>query len=350
MLTDAIAARVFPGCAAGVLSGGGEVLLATGLGSQVYAGEAAPLGGNAAVSPASLFDMASITKIVGATTAAALLLQRGHLALDDRLADAALLGPAFAAAGKGDIRVRDLLLHEAGFPPDPVPGYSLPAFACPATAAQPHPPLNFSCVERVLTSVLAQTLAYPPRSQWIYSDLSMITLAFALGGIVEARGLVPRAALRPDCAQGAAPGGGLARMCHFEAFVRLEVIGPAGMAAAGFLPVPARWPTAMPTYLDPTYRHEIMQGAVSDENSYALGGVAGHAGLFASLTDMLSFTRLWALRSPPLIEQATRQLFFTPPAPLFSPRALGWATQAPLDENRDCGAWPNSTVYHTGCA
>jgi CubicO group peptidase (beta-lactamase class C family) len=76
--------------------------------------------------------------------------------------------------------------------------------------------------------------------------------------------------------------------------------------------------------------------------------VAGHAGLFASLTDMLGFTRLWALRSPPLIEQETRDLFFTPPAPLFSPRALGWATQAPLDDNRDCGAWPNSTVYHTG--
>lgn len=347
VLADAITARVFPGCAAGVLSASGEVLLAKGLGSQVYAGETAPLGGNAATTINSLWDMASITKIVGATTSAALLMQRGFLSLDDRLADAALLGPRFAAAGKGDIAVRDLLLHQAGFPPDPVPGYSLPAFACPATAEQPHPPLNFSCVERVLDSVLAQTLEYPPRSKWIYSDLSMITLAFALGGIVEARGLVPRAALRPDCAAGA-PGGGLARMCHFEAFVRVEVITLAGMDAAGFLPAPARWPTAMPTYEDATYRHKINQGDVSDENSYALGGVAGHAGLFASLTDMLAFVRLWALRSPPLLEQATRDLFFTPPAPSFSPRALGWVTQAPTDDNRDCGAWPNSTAYHTG--
>ena len=348
VLTDAIAARVFPGCAAGVLAADGTVLLARGYGTQVYPGEAAPLGGNAPISPASLWDMASITKIVGATTASALLVQRGLLSLDARLADADLLGPHFGQAGKGGITVRDLLLHQAGFPPDPSPGFNDPAFGCPATAEQPTPPLNFSCAERVLDAVLAQPLQYPPGSAWVYSDLSMITLAFAVGGLVEGLHLVPPAALRQDCARGAAPGGGLARLCHFEAFVRLEVLGAARMAAAGFLPDPTRWPGAVPTYTDSTYRHEVMQGAVSDENAYALGGVAGHAGLFASLVDMLAFVRLWALRSPPLLAPATRALFLTAPNPAVSPRALGWATQAPLDDNRDCGAWPNSTAYHTG--
>ena len=194
VLQAAIAARVFPGCAAGVLSGDGAVLLSGGWGSQVYAGEAAPLGGNAAADAASLFDMASITKIIGATTATALLLQRGEIELDAPLSSAALLGPAFAGQGKAGITVRDCLLHQAGFPPDPAPGYSEAAFGCPAAAAQPTPPLNFSCAQRVLEAVQAQALAYPPRSAWLYSDLSMISLAFALGGLVRGRGLVPRAA------------------------------------------------------------------------------------------------------------------------------------------------------------
>ena len=348
VLEAAIAAHVFPGCAAGVLSADGSVLLSGGWGSQVYAGETAPLGGNAAADASSLFDMASITKIVGVTTATALLLQRGALdSLDAPLASASLLGPAFAGQGKAGITVRDCLLHRAGFPPDPVPGYSLVSFGCPATAEQPTPPLNFSCAQRVLEAVQAQTLAYTPRSTWVYSDLSMISLAFALGGLVRDRGLVPRAALRADCAGGGG-GDGLLRLCHFEAYVRVEVLAPAGMVGAGFLPVAARWPSAMPTYADPTYRHEIMQGAVSDETAYALGGVAGHAGIFASLRDMLAFVRLWAVRQPPLLERATRDLFLAAPDPAASPRALGWATQAPTDDNRDCGDWPNATAYHTG--
>ena len=352
VLEAAIVARVFPGCAAGVLSSDGRVLLSGGWGSQVYAGETAPLGGNAPADASSLFDMASITKIVGVTTATALLLQRGELAsLDAPLASAALLGPAFAGQGKAAITVRDCLLHRAGFPPDPVPGYWEAPFGCPATALQPHPPLNFSCAQRILEAVQAQPLAYPPHSAWVYSDLSMISLAFALGGLVRGRGLVPRAALRADCAAAGGGGGGdegLSRLCHFEAYVRLEVLAPAGMADTGFLPAAARWTEAMPTYADPVYRHEIMQGAVSDENSYALGGVAGHAGLFASLRDMLAFVRLWALRQPPLLQRATRDLFLTAPDPDASPRALGWATQAPTDDNRDCGDWPNATAYHTG--
>jgi hypothetical protein len=60
VLADAITARVFPGCACGVLSASGEVLLAKGLGSQVYTGETAPLGGNAATTVDSLWDMASV--------------------------------------------------------------------------------------------------------------------------------------------------------------------------------------------------------------------------------------------------------------------------------------------------
>lgn len=347
VITNAIAAQVFPGAAAAVLDGNGQILLSQSFGSQVYAGQTAPLGGNAAVTNASLWDMASLTKIVGVTTSAALLSQRGLLDLDMPVSSPALLGPAFAAAGKGAITVRDCLLHQAGFPADPSPGYSLQSFGCPATKVQPTPPLTLSCAELIIASVRAQTLAYAPRTAWLYSDLSMITLALALGGLIETEGLVPARALRPDCA-GAAALTGAARLCHFEAFVREEVLRPVAMTASGFLPVPERWTSAMPTYTDSTYRHEIMQGAVSDENAYASGGLSGHAGLFSTLDDMAAFARLWAVRQPPLIEQATRDHFLSAPDPAASPRALGWLTQSPADTYHLCGDWPNSTAYHTG--
>ena len=71
------------------------------------------------------------------------------------LSDPSLLGPSFGGQGKADIRIRNLLLHDAGYPPDPVPGYSDPTFGCPATSL-PEPPLTFDCSERIFASLLSQ--------------------------------------------------------------------------------------------------------------------------------------------------------------------------------------------------
>lgn len=86
--------------------------------------------------------------MVGTTSAAALLYQRGLLDLDMPIAHASLLGPAFASQGKASITSRNLLLHNAGFPPDPVPNYWAPEFGCPATA-QWHPAQTFDCVDKI---------------------------------------------------------------------------------------------------------------------------------------------------------------------------------------------------------
>ena len=71
----------------------------------------------------TLFDMASLTKVLSTTTAAMLLYQWGHLNLDMKVSDPQLLGPGFAVNGKGDISLKNLLLHNAGYPPDPSPNY-----------------------------------------------------------------------------------------------------------------------------------------------------------------------------------------------------------------------------------
>jgi CubicO group peptidase (beta-lactamase class C family) len=100
---------------------------------------------------------------------------------------------------------------------------------------------------------------------------------------------------------------------------------------------------------------QVVQGQVSDENSYALGGIAGHAGVFSNVNDMLTFTGMWAYGPfargqnwPFLINATTRQFFFTDPRPTFSPRALGWVVQNDLDTYAACGNFSNTTVYHTG--
>jgi len=450
VLQSAIASQVFPGCAAGVLSANGSVLYRKAFGSYVYPGQSTPLGGNnPAVTTGTLFDMASITKIIGGTTASALLYQAGLLDLDMLVSDPSLLGPAYAQNGKNSVRVRDCLLHQAGYPPDPSPAYNDPAFGCPATSLQ-SPPLTFNCSELIFDSLLAQDLQYPTGTQWLYSDLSLITMQYVVGTVVAANALVEPADLLPACGD-ADPTRqpGLYKTCHFEAFVRTQVLAGAGMPASNFLPNPALWPSAMPTWEDPVYRHELVQGAVSDENSYALGGIAGHAGVFSSLDDMLQFVGMWAgytgaqgeeaplrrqyrawrhgghghhrrqqsgapaerelslrLGQPQgteehgahkghragshahgarhqgagageshhdhhegsgrhhhrcphhrnhtrvgfasLITEATRDLFFTAPDPSFSPRALGWVTQAATDDYLGCGNFSSLTAYHTG--
>ena len=353
VLNYAIGNRTFPGCAAGVLAPDGSLILNVTLGSQVYPGESAPLGdGNPPTNASSLWDMASLTKIMGATSASALLYEGGYLDLDMLVSDPSLLGPAYAAQGKGAIKIRDLMMHQAGYPPDPEPGYSTADFGCPSSTA-PQPNLTFSCSERIFAALLNQSLEYPTGTKWVYSDLSMITMQYVIGVIVSANGLVGRSDLRPDCAGADAKRQrGLYLSCHFEAYVRVHIHAFAGLDSTHFLLPAASWPLAMPTYDDPSWRHAIMQGQVSDENSYALGGIAGHAGIFTTLGDALTFLGMWAYGPlggyPAVITESTRKLFTTAPDPAFSPRALGWVTQAATDTYQGCGAMSPLTWYHTG--
>jgi hypothetical protein len=132
----------------------------------------------------------------------------------------------------------------------------------------------------------------------VYSDLSMITLLYALGSAIDKRGLVGPQAFLPQCA-GAGPSTGLFFVCTYEAFWR-GVIKPLVFGAGApttYLPSAPAGLEAMPTYSDPVYRHRVMQGQVADANSYAAGGVAGHAGIFSTLLDTMAFAAAW--KAPP---------------------------------------------------
>jgi len=106
------------------------------------------------------------------------------------------------------------------------------------------------------------------------------------------------------------------------------------MAATGFSPSPAAWPTIPPTEVDSTFRHRRIQGEVQDENAWILDGVAGNAGLFSNVPDLLRFASAIlhsaksadSEKSPSLFDSAVLKRFAQRQPPEGSSRALGWDT------------------------
>jgi len=288
----------------------------------------------------SLFDMASCSKIMATTTAVAQLYQSGHLGLDELVASERLLGPNFASHGKGQITVRNLMLHNAGYPPDPSPGYSSPLFGCPQTKYY-HPGQDFSCMPQVYHDlVFNQGLVYPTGSKFIYSDLSMITAMFVIGRVVLRDSLVTAADYPPVCY-----GYESELNCAFYAYVDKFVFKRYGLRNTSYIPTsPLNTP---PAWESVAYHHGLIQGYVSDQNTYAMGGISGHAGVFSTVVDAFKFIKLWVdVEDPAMLNATTVKLFTTCANITQSSRALGWDTNdqpAP-----PCGNLSKKTFFHIG--
>ncbi|MGA9068657.1 MAG: serine hydrolase domain-containing protein [Terracidiphilus sp.] len=306
VLEEAIAARAFPGCAFGVLVGG-EVVLAGARGRFTY-DEAAP-----AVTPETVFDVASLTKVAATTGAAMLLNQRGRLRLETTLGE---LLPEFVWKRAADdparrVTLGHLLAHNSG-----LPGY-VEFFRTAATG------------EALLDACMNLSLQAEPGTRAEYSDPGFILLGKALEALT---------------------GEALAE------WVGREIFLPLGMTATGFMEShPSQstrrmghpgfmeshpsdknknvarvgHPEIPPTELDARYRHRVMQGEVQDENAWLLGGVAGHAGLFSNVPDLLRLAREILLAHEgrgQLFDAATIARFAQRQGPTGSSRALGWDT------------------------
>jgi len=277
IILAAIADGVTPGAALAVGRRGRLVRL-RGYGHTDWA------PGSAAVDEHTLYDLASLTKVVATTAAVMELVEQGRLELDARVSDYL---PQFAdtapapwtvsdveqpdaphgplLARDAPITVRHLLTHTAG----------LPAW---------RPFFRERCGSDDYVQAIAELpLESMPGERREYSDPGVILL----GRIVEAVSGEP-----------------------LDAFVRRAVFRPAGMAATGFRPAgeppvapaapgcrhaqAAGWAAARsvaPTERDTTYRRALVRGHVHDENAYAMGGVAGHAGLFSSASDLAVFAQ-----------------------------------------------------------
>jgi hypothetical protein len=121
---------------------------------------------------------------------------------------------------------------------------------------------------------------------FLYSDLSMITLSLTLGKLVQQLKLVDQSDLLPACQRSVSPTQ-QQYLCWYEAYIRLHVFAfnPSSWQVPTFLPLDGSSCPACniaPAYYDADYRHQQMWGAVSDANAYAMGGISGHAGVFAN--------------------------------------------------------------------
>ncbi len=285
VLTDAIAARAFPGCAFGVLADG-KVVLQDALGRATYDSD------SFAVTVETIYDIASLTKVVATTAVAMLLVQRGLLDLNTPLGE---LLPGFVVGRSSgerarDVTIRHLLAHNSG-----LPGY-VELFR---TATTP---------DGLLRACLQLPIEAEPGTRAEYSDPGFILLGKALE-VVTRESLVT--------------------------WTKREIFGPLQLTATGFNPAPSARPFIPPTEEDTSVRHRRIQGEVQDENAWVLKGVAGHAGVFSNVPDLLRFAGViiegesdgtGSAPTGPLFSTGTIKQFATRQKPEGSSRALGWDT------------------------
>lgn len=279
VLEEAIAQRAFPGAAFGVLSHG-QIVALDGLGRFTYDDSAAE------VRASTVFDIASLTKVVATTSAAMILHDRGILDLDLPLGE---ILPGFVigrrpGSHKESVTLRMLLAHSSG----------LPAYERMfETAPTPY---------ELLRACLLLPLESEPMERSAYSDIGFILLGKALE-VLSGEPL--------------------------NDFCWREIFQPLGIRDTGFCPPKAARSLIPPTEDDISFRHRIIQGEVNDENCFILGGCAGHAGLFSSVPDLLTFAAaiLSPKEDPGIFHPETVSLFTTKRVfPARTSRALGWDT------------------------
>jgi CubicO group peptidase (beta-lactamase class C family) len=227
----------------------------------------------------TIFDIASLTKVVATAPAVMVLLERGKVDLDT---PAFAYLPELAGGGKERITLRHLLTHTSGL------GRTLRGGP------------DWSNRKKAGEMLRAEPLDHPPGSAFLYSDLNFIVL----GEIVR------RVSGK-----------------SLDAFAADEIFGPLKLADTGFLPPPAWLPRIAPTE---KIGREVLRGRVHDPKAQALGGVAGHAGVFSTAADMARFARMMLnggeldgvrILKPETVRMMTR---VQTPASLKAQRGLGW--------------------------
>lgn len=274
ILEKAIAARAFPACSLAITFRG-ELVAYKALGRFTY-DPASPQ-----VTTASLFDLASLTKVVATTAMAMILYERGLLDLETPVT---AIVPEFANndSRRREVTLRMLLAHSSG----------LPAYEKLFLRAKTRADL--------LQAAFTTPLVAAPGARAEYSDIGFIILGVVLERLADE---------------------------SLDAFCQREIFGPLGMANTTFNPARALKDSIPPTADDRTFRHCIIQGEVQDENASVLGGIAGHAGLFSAAEDLAIFAHAMLNAGYPILRFSTVELFSRrESAPEGTSRALGWDT------------------------
>jgi uncharacterized protein YbbC (DUF1343 family)/CubicO group peptidase (beta-lactamase class C family) len=246
----------------------------------------------------TVFDMASLTKVIATTTSVMQLVEQGKVKPNDSV-DKYI--PEFAQNGKEDVTVRQLLTHYSGLAPDldltTIWGGKATAYAM----------------------AFAQKPQVPPGSRWIYSDINFITL----GALVE-------------------------RVCgdSLDHYTQAHIFAPLSMTHTRFLPPPSWRAKIAPTQYDDT--GHMLRGEVHDPTAHRMGGVAGHAGLFSTADDVSKFAQA-LLSGSRILSPLTIEKMTSPQQPpnATAIRGFGWDIDTPYSSNRG-DLLPVGSFGHTG--
>jgi len=303
VVREAVAARAFPAAVAEVGRSDGPIWTAP-FGRLTYDTDAPE------ATAGTVFDLASLTKVIATTTLTMRAVDSRRLALEARVADCL---SAWRGLDRETVTVGDLLAHASGL-----------------TAYMPFFRDHTGRLE-FEHAICTMPLEYPPRSRSVYSDLGFMLLGFILEDV--RREAEPGFSWDPATA--------LAPQFHrLAAYITPEPLA--------FHP-PRSWrPHTAPTEMDP-WRGRLLVGEVHDENTWAIGGAAGHAGLFGTASGVGAFARamLLTIHGRDILANATTARGFIRRTDIpGSSRALGWDTMLPASS---CGTRMSPTaIGHTG--
>ncbi len=298
ILREAVLDSVFPGAVAAVIKDG-VLVYKHGEGYHTY-------DKVRKVQESDVYDLASITKVVSTTASAMKLISEEKLSLEDLVGD---YFPEFNTTGKSEITVRHLLLHESG----------LPAFRVYVDELKTR--------AEIIEAIKNEPLINPVGTTYVYSDLGMILLAEIVSKITN----------KP-----------------IDTYVLAELYHPIGMNSAYFNPkkVSNRYVNRIPpTEYDTVYRNQLIQAEVHDERAWYMDGIAGHAGLFASVDDLAKFGTMLLNKGTYLGKEYIKEHVveqFTNRQSENSGRGLGFDRKSPTGFTTAGQLASNDTFGHLG--
>jgi beta-N-acetylhexosaminidase len=242
----------------------------------------------ASVKPDTMYDIASLTKVVGTTTITEKLVEGDFPVPLDLDAKIERYLPEWTSGPQQEWRhrvtVRHLLTHTSG----------LPAFKEYWRTSKGK--------QDTLDRIFAEQLEYEPGTKMIYSDLGIILLAQIIERLTGKT---------------------------LDVLTREFIFSPLGMTNSTYLPAKKLWPSIAPTEIDNNLRHRLLQGEVHDENAAVIGGVSGHAGLFSTAPDLAAFCQMLlnggVYAHARIVRRSTIAQFTVPQELSGRTRMLGWA-------------------------
>jgi beta-N-acetylhexosaminidase len=264
---------------------------------------------SAAVKTDTMYDLASLTKVVVTTTLVEKLVEDDFPSPLDLDAPVSRYLPEWAKGPQPEWRakvtVRNLMTHTSGLPG--VRDYWQTSKGKADT----------------LRMIFAEPLEYEPGTKMVYSDLGIILMAE----------IVQRLTGEP-----------------LDKLAKEYIFDPLSMKNSMYNPPRALWPAIAPTEIDDRYRHRLIQGEVHDENAYSFGGVSGHAGVFSTSPDLAAFCQMLlnggVYAHNRIVKRATIAEFTKPQAVAQNERTLGWVVPT---EGSSSGHYFSIRAYgHTG--